>query len=125
MKQGGFHTPAWYEPLFQFVAAEPFCVLVRGWFDQTLPRFLADNPHVAFALVHVDCDLYESTKVVLSQLWDRVVPGGIVLFDELFHKDYPGETLAFREFFRDRRDYVLQRSATKPDKKLVVKTPAP
>jgi hypothetical protein len=120
MKQGGFHVPAWYEPLFQFVAEEPSCVLVKGWFDQTLPPFLAANPHTSFALIHIDCDLYESTKVVLEQLWDRLVPGGIVLFDELFHKDYPGETLAFREFFAT-RDHTLARSVTKPDKKYVIK----
>jgi len=122
MKEGGFHSPHLYAPLFEFVEAEPHCSLVRGWFDESVPKFLSDNPHSSFALIHIDCDLYESTKVVLDLLWDRVVPGGIVLFDELFHKDYPGETLAFREFSRQHsKDFALRRSKVKPDKKYLVK----
>lgn len=122
MHEGGFHVPAWYAPLFEFVEQEEYCVLVKGWFSETLPRFLAENPHTAFSLVHVDCDLYESTRVVLEHVWSRVVPGGIVLFDELFHKDYPGETLAYREFFQHRSgEYTLHRSDVKPDKKFLVK----
>jgi hypothetical protein len=125
MKEGGFHVPEWYEPLFRFVEQDPSCALIKGWFDQSLPRFLADNPHASFALVHVDCDLYESTRVVLEQTWDRVVPGGLVVFDELFHKDYPGETLAFREFFAARKaEFTMHRSDVKPDKKYLVKVGA-
>jgi macrocin-O-methyltransferase TylF-like protien len=124
MRQGGFHVPDAYAGLFDYVRQNPQCALHQGWFKETIPRFLAENPHVSFALVHVDCDLYESTREVLERVWEHVSPGGTLVFDELFHPDFPGETLAFREFFQGRLDYALARSQMKPDKKYLVKLPS-
>lgn len=53
-----------------------------GFFDESLPGWLREHAGPA-ALVHVDCDLYESTAVVLAQLDDRLVAGSIIVFDEL------------------------------------------
>lgn len=57
-----------------------------GWFDATLPEFLktTDEP-VSF--LHVDCDLYGGTKVILDELGSRLRPGSVILFDEYFN--YP------------------------------------
>jgi hypothetical protein len=61
--------------------------LVEGLFEDTLPTFLKEHPgDVAF--LHLDADLYSSTKTVLDLLGDRLVPGSIVLLDEYFN--YPG-----------------------------------
>ncbi|WP_026439698.1 class I SAM-dependent methyltransferase [Acidocella facilis] len=70
-----------------------------GWFDQTLPPFLAAHAgDVAF--LHVDCDIYTSTVTIFSALAGRIVPGTVILFDEYFN--YPGwrghEYKAFQEF---------------------------
>lgn len=81
-----------------------------GWFKDVLPGFLARrDEHVAF--MHVDCDLYSSTRCVLDHLGERIVPGTVIQFDEYFN--YPGwrehEFKAFQEFVRDRRlryDYL-------------------
>jgi hypothetical protein len=74
--------------------------LVSGFFDKTLETFLAQNPGKKVAFLHVDCDLYSSTKTVLFALRDRLVPGSIILFDELIN--YPGwqdqEYRAFMEY---------------------------
>jgi hypothetical protein len=82
-------------------------VLVKGWFEDTLPRFLSQHPGPA-RFVHVDCDLYSSAATVLTQLAPRILPGTIILFDEYFN--YPGwehhEYKAFKEFCSTfRRDY--------------------
>lgn len=73
--------------------------LHRGWFDETLPPFLATNPGEA-ALLHVDCDLYSSTKTILEVLEPTIVPGTVIVFDEYFN--YPNwrrhEHQAFEEF---------------------------
>jgi len=70
-----------------------------GWFDQTLPPFLAAHTG-ACALVHVDCDIYVSTVIIFEQLRARIVPGTVIVFDEYFN--YPGwrahEYKAFQEF---------------------------
>jgi len=51
--------------------------LVKGFFKDTLPQYQG-----RIALLHLDCDLYESYKVALEDLYDKVVPGGIMMFDE-------------------------------------------
>ena len=78
-----------------------------GWFDATLPEFLAaqDEP-VAF--LHIDCDIYASTHTVFEHLRSRIVAGSIIVFDEYFN--YPGwqqhEFRAFQDFIaRDNRRY--------------------
>ena len=65
----------------------PGAELVVGWFDATLPGFLAAHPGPV-AFLHVDADLYSSTVTVLDALADRLRPGTVVLFDEYFN--FPG-----------------------------------
>lgn len=70
-----------------------------GWFDATLPAFLARSDET-IALLHVDCDIYSSTRTIFEQLASRIVPGTVIVFDEYFN--YPGwrqhEYKAFQEF---------------------------
>ncbi|MCE6996914.1 class I SAM-dependent methyltransferase [Saccharothrix sp. S26] len=61
--------------------------LVVGWFDDTLPGFLDAHPGPV-SFLHVDCDLYSSTKTVLDLVGPRLVPGSVIVFDEYFN--YPG-----------------------------------
>jgi predicted O-methyltransferase YrrM len=76
--------------------------LVKGWFNETLPQFLAAHTEDV-ALLHVDCDLYSSTKTVFDLLAPRLVPGSVIVFDEYWN--YPGwkdhEHKAFQEFSRE------------------------
>lgn len=70
------------------------CVeLISGFFENTLPNKLPPQ----IALLHVDCDLYESTKVVLERCLPRMSPGGIVIFDEYDDENWPGEKKAADE----------------------------
>ena len=58
--------------------------LVVGLFDESLPVFLGEHDeHVDF--VHVDCDLYSSTRTVLDLIGPRLRPGSIILFDEYYN----------------------------------------
>lgn len=62
--------------------------LVPGWFDATLPAFDASlGPGETVALMHVDCDIYSSTKTIFSALGHRLTDGTVIVFDELFN--YP------------------------------------
>jgi predicted O-methyltransferase YrrM len=73
--------------------------LHKGWFDDSLPQFLADHPGPV-AFIHVDCDLYSSTKIVLDALAGRVRPGTVIVFDEYHNFPYwrEHEHRAFMEF---------------------------
>jgi len=76
----------------------PNVSLVKGWFSDTLPQFLREHPEPV-AFLHVDCDLYSSTKCIFDLLCPRIGPGCVMVFDEYFN--YPGwqnhEHQAFRE----------------------------
>jgi len=75
------------------------CEMVVGLFEDTLPTF-AKNLLEPVALLHIDCDLYNSTKTIFKYLEHKIIPGTVILFDE-FH-NYPnfreGEHKAFKEF---------------------------
>lgn len=77
--------------------------LVVGLFASTLPDFLQSHP-AQVAFLHIDCDLYSSTRTVFGALADQIVPNSIIVFDEYFN--YPGweegEYKAFCEFLAER-----------------------
>ena len=56
--------------------------LVIGPFDETLPVWLAQNEG-SVAFVHIDSDLYSSSQTILKTLNKRIVPGTVIVFDEL------------------------------------------
>jgi predicted O-methyltransferase YrrM len=77
----------------------PGAQLVAGLFEDTLPGFLAETEE-QIAFLHLDADLYSSTKTVLDLTGDRLAPGAVLLLDEFFN--YPGwqrhEFRAWNEF---------------------------
>ena len=54
----------------------------KGWFQDTLPGFVASMRSTPPLLIHIDCDLYSSTLYCLSQLQGVFDSGVIVIFDE-------------------------------------------
>lgn len=83
--------------------------LVKGWFNETLPNFIqTHNKKISF--IHIDVDLYSSTKYIFHVLKDYIDIDCIILFDELVN--YPGfdgdkgELKAFYEFITENKvDY--------------------
>ena len=56
--------------------------LIKGWFDQTLPVFLAQHPDEKAAFIHMDCDLYSSTMTVLLLIKNRLQVGTRIVLDD-------------------------------------------
>ena len=83
--------------------------LIKGWFNETLLNFIQKhNKKVSF--IHMDADLYSSTKYVLDVLKNYIDTDCIIVFDELVN--YPGfdgdtgELKAFYEFITENKvDY--------------------
>lgn len=73
--------------------------LHKGWFKDTIGTWLAANPD-KLGFVHVDCDIYSSTRDVLWSLRERLQVGSVIVFDEYFN--YPNwrqhEARALKEF---------------------------
>ena len=86
-------------PVFNEIRA----TIHKGWFKDTLPK--ADMGVLNF--VHIDCDLYSSTKTVLEYI--EVSPGTIIVFDE--YHGYPNyenhERKAYQEW-SERTGYELE-----------------
>ena len=76
-------------------------ILYEGYFKDRIPKFLEESGD-RIAFMHIDCDLYSSTKDIFDLLYERIVPGTIIGFDEYFN--YPnwqnGEFRAFQEFVK-------------------------
>lgn len=68
-------------------------VLVIGQFqDGTLRNWVHENADFQIAFLHVDSDLYSSAIYILETLNRYIIPGTIIVFDELcdwLHTGYP------------------------------------
>jgi hypothetical protein len=73
--------------------------LHKGWFSETIPPFLARQDGM-ISLLHVDCDLYSSTRDVFAGVGSRIGAGTVVVFDEYFnyHNWQEHEFRAWQEF---------------------------
>ncbi|WP_210183253.1 TylF/MycF/NovP-related O-methyltransferase [Methylobrevis pamukkalensis] len=62
----------------------------------SIPAYLARHPELRIALLHLDMDVEAPTAFALEALWDRVVPGGLVVVDD--YNAVAGATDAFDAF---------------------------
>ena len=73
--------------------------LIKGWFINTVPDFMENNSN-QIAILHIDCDTYESTREIFELLGNKINRGTLIIFDE--YQGYPGwkfgEYKAFQDF---------------------------
>jgi len=66
-----------------------------GWFDRTVPDTAAVIGRIA--LLHLDCDWYDSVRSCMASLYPRVVSGGYVVVDDYFY--WRGARMAVGDYF--------------------------
>ncbi|AEJ95361.1 O-methyltransferase [Mycobacterium phage LittleLaf] len=100
----GFRRGMFKQDFKEVLARTPEdCILVPGLFQDTLPDWRQSlESDIPIHLVHIDCDLYSSTKTVFEHLpWDKLIRDKAALIFDEFH-GYPGaendEQRAWREF---------------------------
>jgi hypothetical protein len=73
-------------------------ILIKGWFNETLPKFLEREVSIDF--IHIDSDTYPAAVIILELLKDKIFPGMYILFDDyLGYPNYQnGEMKAWKEF---------------------------
>jgi O-methyltransferase len=77
-------------------------VIHEGWFQETVPD--AAGSVGPIAVLRLDGDLYESTRVCLDHLYENVVRGGFVIIDD--YGTFAGCRKAVDEFFARRGEAI-------------------
>jgi O-methyltransferase len=106
---GSFHDTS-YEVIMakiKHLGLSEQVVLIRGFFESSLG--VAEDRR--FCFVHLDCDLYDSYKICLNFFYERMVPGGIILFDEYNDPPWPGCNLAVDQFLMDKPEGLMEISS--------------
>lgn len=75
----------------------PRVELVKGDACMTIPLYIKENPHLLIAALVLDFDIFEPTREALKSFVPLMPRGGVVIFDEVGCKDWPGETTAALE----------------------------
>jgi O-methyltransferase len=86
-------------------------VIVPGFFDRTLNQDTIVRCRLdAAAIVHIDCDLYESARLVLDFVTPLLVDGSVLIFDDWFQfrcRPDMGERRALVEWSRAHGEITL------------------
>lgn len=93
-----------YDMVRQYLSDKPNCLFYKGWFPETA-KFLTTEK---FCLVHLDGDYYQSTVAGIEVFWNRMVPGGVIIFDDIDWFACPGVRRAVDEFFTDKVKHVRE-----------------
>ena len=83
--------------LFERLGIAGDVAFVKGLFQETLPV----APIEQIAILHIDGDWYESVRVCLESLYDKVVPGGVIQLDDYGY--WEGARKAVDEFMSRRK----------------------
>ncbi len=109
--EGGFNSSMFEESLEdaisiydkdRFIPYKARVKLIKGDIQNTVPKFVDDNPGLRISLIHFDADMYEPTMVGLKFFYPLVVRGGLILFDEYGIRPWGGESNAVDEYFSDK-----------------------
>lgn len=75
---------------------ENYFEIHKGWFKYTVVPFLDEKPEFKISLLHIDCDLYESTIDCFPQFFKYLNKNGVAIFDD-FNDGAKGEKIAVLE----------------------------
>ncbi len=75
--------------------------LIKGDVCKTIPEYIEKHPELKISFLNIDVDVYEPTKAVLDNLYERVNKGGVILLDD-YSNVFPGANKAVDDFFKDK-----------------------
>jgi hypothetical protein len=89
-----------YDRIMQLIAVQGlqrWAVMHRLNVQTELEAFFAEHTHLQFKLVFLDAGDYDTVSRSIREFWPRLLPGGIMIFDQFNHEVAPGESRAVRE----------------------------
>jgi len=78
--------------------------IIQGYIPESFKKGTPER----VSLLHIDMNNAPAEIAALDELWDKVVPGGIVLLDDFGWTGYVDQTVAELEFFKLRDYHVLE-----------------
>lgn len=87
--------------------------LVKGDISLTSYEYIKNKPGLRISLLYLDLDLEKPTYDTLVALWDKIVPGGIVVFDEYAYHNW-SESNAVDKFFSDKNIKFINTNIKSP-----------
>lgn len=95
-----------YEEVFNYLCYEPNIRLIKGRFPDPV---IHEEMYLTkwFSFVHLDVDQYDSTLQCLKFFYPKMVQGGVIVSDDYNWSQCPGVKKAFDEFFRDKKEPVV------------------
>jgi O-methyltransferase len=64
--------------------------IVEGIFPDATSHLIPENE--GFRLCHIDVDVYDSARDIVDWVWSRLVPGGLIVYDDYGFEMCPGIT---------------------------------
>lgn len=83
------------------------CQLVEGDVERTIPIYLKENPGFRISYLYLDLDIDQPTYISLNLLYDRLVRGGIIVFDEYACEKWT-ESNAVDRFLKEHPDLKIK-----------------
>lgn len=92
-----------YETVKKYFSDSPNVTVVKGVFPDSAEGVINENDK--FCFVHLDADQYESTLNSLNFFYNKMVVGGIIVFDDW--NWLIGVDKAVNEFFADKKERIF------------------
>ncbi len=86
-----------------FVGREEWVLYRKGY----IPDSFKGMENNRFAFAHIDVDIYKSILDCCEFIYPRMVPGGILVFDDYGFPSCPGARVAVDQYFQNKREIPL------------------
>ena len=94
----GKYNDVSFQEVKKYLSNNKNVVLYKGVFSKTA-EYIKNK---IFCFVHVDCDIYQSVMDCCNFFYPRLVPNGVMLFDDYTSSSCPGANKAVKEFIQDK-----------------------
>jgi hypothetical protein len=88
--------------------------VVEGDSRETIPRFFAEHSAEIVALAFFDLNAYLPTKEAFEQVWERLVPGGLIAFWQMTRESVPAEAMFYSAKVLNTSSHRIRRAQTYP-----------
>jgi hypothetical protein len=88
--------------------------VIQGDCRSTLPKYLSEHENEVIALAFFDLNSYEPTETCFQQVYERLIPGGIVGFWQLTRDAIPAEGKVYNKTILNRLPHTIHRTRFYP-----------